>query len=239
MARTPRYLDLAATLRKAILTDAYAIGDQLPTEHALCEQYSVSRHTTRAALQLLEDENLIERRPGLGTRVISNGAPPAFSQPLGGLDDLLQYAHEAQLKIESTGTATLSAKDAHRLNAAKNSRWLTLHGVRIAHDKPVAATSIYISASLGAKADQFDDPRKAVTEHIEQHFGISVASINQTIQAELLNKKDAETLGGDVGNPILRTTRRYYDESDRLFVVSDSRHPADRFAYDMTFKRSK
>ncbi|MEO1137569.1 MAG: GntR family transcriptional regulator [Pseudomonadota bacterium] len=238
MVRTPRYLDLATRLRKAILSGKHGVGDQLPTEHAMCAQYNVSRHTARAALQVLEDENLIERRPGLGTRVISTGAPPSFSQPLGGIDDLLQYAHEAKLNIASSGMVKLSARVAQALGARKGSGWLMLEGVRIAGDKPIAATSIYISQAFGAASDQFSDPDKAITEHIEALFGVSVFSINQTIRAELLDQKDAGALGAAPGGPILRTTRRYYDVSERLFVISDSRHPAERFSYEMAYRRA-
>ena len=238
MPRTPRYLDLAASLRKSITTGKYKLGAQLPTEHALCEKYDVSRHTARAALQLLEDENLIERRPGLGTRVISTGAPAAFSQPLGGLDDLLQYAHEAKLKIASVERRKLSSSAAAMLGAPKATEWLVLNGARRVNNQAIAATAIYIADAIGAKPADFKDARKAITEHIERKYGVSVAAITQTIRAEQLSEDDARALDAAPGQPALRTIRRYYDASDRLFVISDTRHPSDRFTYEMTYKRA-
>lgn len=238
MPRTPRYLDLAATLRKSISAGKVKLGAQLPTEHAICEQYDVSRHTARAALQVLEDAGLIERRPGLGTRVISTGAPAAFSQPLGGLDDLLQYAHEAKLKITGAEELALAPSSARFLGAPKGSRWLVLYGVRRADARAIAATTIYVAETVGAKPGDFRSAAKAVTEHIEDKYGISVAGITQTIRAELLNAEDAGALKAAAGQPILRTIRRYFDASDRLFVVSDTRHPSDRFVYEMTYKRT-
>lgn len=238
MPRTPRYLDLAASLRKSITAGKYKLGAQLPTEHALCEKHEVSRHTARAALQLLEDENLIERRPGLGTRVISTGAPAAFSQPLGGLDDLLQYAHEAKLNITGTEQHKLSPSAAAMLGAPKATKWLVLKGVRYVNNQAIAATTIYIADAIGAKATDFKDTRKAITEHIERKYGVSVAAIAQTIRAEQLSKGDARALDAPPDQPALRTIRRYYDASDRLFVISDTRHPSDRFTYEMTYKRT-
>lgn len=238
MPRTPRYLDLAASLRKSITTGKYKLGAQLPTEHALCEKHEVSRHTARAALQLLEDENLIERRPGLGTRVISTGAPAAFSQPLGGLDDLLQYAHEAKLKIASVERRKLSSSLAAMLGAPKGTAWLMLEGARRVNNQAIAATTIFIADAIGAKPADFKDTRKAITEHIEQKYGVSVAAITQTICAEQLSEGDARALDASPGQPALRTIRRYYDASDRLFVISDTRHPSDRFTYEMTYKRT-
>ena len=238
MTRQPRYLDLAANLRRQIAKGRYAIGDLLPTEHALCEKHDVSRHTTRAALQVLEDQGLIERRPGLGTRVIASGAAPVFTQPLGGLEDLMQYAHEARLAITSSSKTTLASRDATRLGAKQSSKWLRIDGVRRVHGRPVAATSIFIAEAIGARLSDFRDSDHAVTEHIEQKYGISAATINQRISAELLTRADASLLEDKVGSPILRTIRRYFDAAERLFVISDSRHPAEIFSYEMSFRRA-
>lgn len=238
MAQTPRYLSLATRLRQRILSGRYAIGDQIPTEHALCAKHDVSRHTARAALQLLESEGLIERRPGLGTRVISSGGAPAFTQPLGGLDDLLQYAHEAQLAISASSKAALSRYEADRLGAANASKWLRLDGVRRIGARPLAATSIYIAAAIRAKASDFQVARLAVTEQIEAKYGVAVQTIKQRITAEALGDDDAGALGATPGEASLRTIRRYYDATDRLFVISDSRHPGGRFSYETTFRRA-
>ena len=237
MARNPRYIELASALRKKITSGKLKLGAQLPTEHQLCDRHHVSRHTARAALQVLEDEGLIERKPGLGTTVIATGETTTFSQPLGGLDDLLQYAHEARLKTISTKDVTLTPTMAQRLHAPRGSRWLVLHGVRIADGALIAATSIYVSDVIGAKAADFRNSAKAVTEHIEARYGVSVASITQTIKAEELSKADAKALDAAAGAPMLRTIRRYFDAAERLFVISDTRHPSDRFVYEMAYKR--
>lgn len=239
MPRTPRYLELATSLRKAISDGELDIGAQLPTEHQLCKKHDVSRHTARAALQVLEDAGLIERRPGLGTRVISTGAPAAFTQPLGGLDDLLQYAREAKLKITGAGDITLAPALADAIGARKGSQWLMLRGIRRADKRPIAATSIYVANAIGAKATDFKNTGKAITEHIEKKYGVDVAAITQSIRAETLDTEDAEALGAVAGRPILRTIRRYYDASERLFVISDTRHPADRFTYEMSYRREQ
>lgn len=68
-SRAFRYQKLAHVLREQIMTGFLKPNDFLPTEHQLCEQYRLSRTSVRKALELLEGEGLIERRPGAGTRV--------------------------------------------------------------------------------------------------------------------------------------------------------------------------
>lgn len=237
MARSPRYLELAADLRRRIRRGRIPVGAQLPTEFELCAANDVSRHTARAALQVLEDEGLIERRPGLGTTVIAAAEAEAFTQTLGGLGELMQYAHAARLKTTGTERLALSTARARRLGARRGSEWLALSGLRVAGGRAIAATTIYVLDALGAKPKDFEDASKAVTEHVEARYGVAVAQIRQTIAAETISKEDAAATGAAEGLPILRTIRRYYDAAERLFVISDTRHPSDRFVYEMAFRK--
>lgn len=237
-SRSPRYLALAADLRRGIFVGRWRLGAHLPTEHQLCAAHKVSRHTARAALRLLEDEGLIERRPGLGTTVIANEDCIEFTQVLGGIDDLMQYAHRARFQLREWAQRSLSAAEARRLGARRGSCWLALQGLRVAGGRPIAATSIYVADVIGASPRDFRDASKAVTEHIEARYGIAVAEIRQTIKAETIAPGDAALTGAEPGLPVLRTIRRYFDAGERLFVISDSRHPSDRFVYQMTFRRN-
>lgn len=239
LAKTPRYVDLAIRLRQAIASGRFDVGSQLPTEHELCERHRVSRHTARAALKMLEDEGLIDRRPGLGTRIISTETKRGFSQPLGGLDDLLQYAHEARLAVHAVSPATLTASQARLYGAARGSPWLRIEGVRRVRGAAIAATTILVAAAVGARAADFRKSSRAVVEMIEEKYSISVGQITQRITAERIEEADAATLGRAIGEPILRTIRRYLDASERLYVISDSRHPGNGFAYEMTYRRVK
>lgn len=66
------YQDVAAAMKKDILSDRYPVGSLVPTENELVEQYQVSKITVRKAEELLVEEGYLEKRSGIGTRVISN-----------------------------------------------------------------------------------------------------------------------------------------------------------------------
>lgn len=57
-------------LKKDILDGKYRGGDLLPSESYIADKYTVDRTTVRKALQMLVEENLVEKRPGKGTVVI-------------------------------------------------------------------------------------------------------------------------------------------------------------------------
>lgn len=58
---------IARELQAAIKGGIYGYREQLPTERELAATYRASRTTIRKALMLLEEEKLVERRPGSGT----------------------------------------------------------------------------------------------------------------------------------------------------------------------------
>lgn len=60
---------IAADLRKRIADQEWSVGGRLPSEHALADQYEVSRATVRTALQDLESRGITVTRRGVGSFV--------------------------------------------------------------------------------------------------------------------------------------------------------------------------
>src|SRR5262245_61001266 len=61
-------------LEEGIRTGTFKPGAQLPTEFDLVEQFDVSRPTVSRAMRDLQQQGLIERRPGAGSYVRSKSA---------------------------------------------------------------------------------------------------------------------------------------------------------------------
>ncbi|MCA9905692.1 MAG: GntR family transcriptional regulator, partial [Anaerolineae bacterium] len=70
----PYHYQLREILRAEIAAERWRRGDQLPSEHQLCDMFQVSRTTVREALDALVNEGLLTREKGLGTFV----ADPKF-----------------------------------------------------------------------------------------------------------------------------------------------------------------
>ena len=60
---------LSAVIRRKILSGVYRHDERLPAERSLAAQFGCSRGTVRAAMNKLEELNLIQRRIGSGTFV--------------------------------------------------------------------------------------------------------------------------------------------------------------------------
>lgn len=64
---------IAGQLRRAIMSDIYASGDQLPPEREIALKLGASRTAVRNALRVLEKQKLITRKIGSGTFVAYDG----------------------------------------------------------------------------------------------------------------------------------------------------------------------
>ncbi len=123
----PRYLALAAELRRLIASGSHRPGQLLASEHELARRRQLSRVTVRRASALLIGEGLLERRPGKGLFVRSKlpDAPPTAGRRArsslrtvqvvaGNLawDSCLQIARGVQAAARAAGTE-VQLHDAH------------------------------------------------------------------------------------------------------------------------------
>ncbi len=234
----PRYMALAEALRSRIAQGQPDVGQLLPTEHALCETYSVSRHTVREALRMLAESGLIARRRGAGTVVVARESRQRFAQHLGGVDDLMQYARDARLTPLSQDTNPLDPAVARALGVNVSGSFLHVHGLRGRPGEPaIALTDIYIRSDLAPKAEALVELNGTVTEWIGQNRGVPTARIEQSISAGGLTEREAKALRAQPGEAALRTRRRYFDQGGRIIALSDTVHPAERFTYEMVLQR--
>ena len=231
----PRYRQLADRFRKEILSGKYNPGDALPTEMEICDRFKVSRHTARDALRILTDDGLIERRRGAGTVVVERGAP-AFAQPIGDFDTILQYARNSHFDIVTEQAADEETLD--RLGLTGD--YVQLIGFRRVEDQPPQAiTAVYIRTDLAPDLATIKALPGSISEWIEEHKAVPVERVVQRMEAVALNKSQAKRLGVSEGFPALRTVRRYRDAGGAIILLSESLHPAGRFAYEMRLDRTQ
>ncbi|MCI8614193.1 GntR family transcriptional regulator [Parablautia intestinalis] len=70
MERELLYQKIYNDLLEGIQEKRFPAGSRLPSEMELAEQYNVSRITSKKALEMLADQNLITRKPGKGSYVL-------------------------------------------------------------------------------------------------------------------------------------------------------------------------
>jgi DNA-binding GntR family transcriptional regulator len=71
----------------------------------------------------------------------------------------------------------------------------------------------------------------AVYEMIREKYGEHTSAVCVDLAASTISQHMAASLGAKAGDPSLRIVRRYFGAERRIFQVSVSEHPADRYYY--------
>ena len=239
--RKPRYLELTDDLRAAILKGAYPDGD-FPTENVLCTKYGVSRFTVREALRALQGEGLIARKRGSGTVIQPAAARGgALHQPLSNVGELLQYARDSHYEFARLADGGLPKAYAEQLGLVAGGQWFRFRGLRkpAAGGDAIALTEAFLHHDLAAVVDRIDTESGTIFQQLEKLAGVRVSRVTQDIQAYPAGADVAAALGIARRAPCLRILRCYLDGDGRIFEISASHHPGDRFAYAMHIEVDK
>ncbi|MEO0981069.1 MAG: GntR family transcriptional regulator [Pseudomonadota bacterium] len=233
MTGQPRYRELAAGFREQIERGRLKPGDQLPTEHEICAAENVSRHTAREALRLLVEAGLIQRRRGSGT-VVADTPAPTFAQSITNFETIMQYARDAAFLPDVREAASQDLLEAFGLTG----EYVRFEGLRQPADgAPIAATQIFVLADIAPDLGTVRDLDGSISEWLEANQNRVIARVTQRIEAVALESAAAGKLSAEPGSPALRTLRRYRDAEDRILILSESLHPAARFAFEMRLDR--
>ena len=235
-----RYREISQIILSDIEKGIWQVGDQLPSEQALSEKFSVSRFTIRSALDDLQNRGMISRRRRLGTIVTSSKPIELMIQEVRSVDELFQYPENTQREILQSVNLVPDVTLANFLQCDVGSRWTKIETIRRTHKKiAVCLTEIYVPRAYNRVRDLISKTSSPVFKLIEENFAVEAMEINAEILAGSVSQERAKLLGVEPNSASLIMVRRYRDAQGKLLEVSVSEHPASRFTYsfNLSYRR--
>lgn len=140
---------VAEKLKRMITSGEYPPGSKFPNEPTLMAQLNVSRSTIREAIKLLQSNNILEIRRGIGTYVIRIPGISEDPLDLDGIDEdqRVKDLMELRLLLEP-GVARLASERATQED---------IQQLRIHSTKLVQLTAKYGSEAVASMTDTFAD----------------------------------------------------------------------------------
>jgi len=237
-ATSPRHLDLARTLMQAIAKGQPPVGELLPTEVELCEQWNLSRYAVRQAIQKLSSLGMVTKQAGIGTRVISDRPRERYLQVMDTPADLVGYAQGTTLRTSACERIKADATQAALLRCEPGASWLHIAGIRSGADaaqEPIALVDIYVDHAYSKLPELGEVLSAPVYTMIEKAYGIKVTRVEQELQGYLVTGTQAECLRVEDRSAGLRIIRTYFLR-DKVIAVTTGIHPASRFSYSMSYQ---
>lgn len=199
----PLYYQLGTILREQILSGAYTIGDQLPTEADLVADYGVSRITVRQALKTLEDEKLIRREAGRGTFVTGHPEVPETIQMEATLDDLMSMARATSVQLLDLRRVAATRQDIADFELGPDDRVTQCVRLRRHHEAPYGYIINRLPLEIAEGFADRDWREGSVIRAIEKQLGLRLRVADQSIRATLADAPLAKLLEIRIGAPLL------------------------------------
>lgn len=231
----PRYAQIAQVLKSRLEARDGAHSVPFATEHALCEEFGVSRTTVRQALGFLKREGLVTSRPGVGTsgtsinrRVVRSSGDP--------LHGMLQ----SKPRIVSVGRVAAPAVVATFFSLEPDTPVFQLTRVHDLDGGPLSVVRSYLPAgyAVGLSRSAWRQP---MHELLWERFGLRLARSVHTLRVARAMADVAQMLEIGLADPVLRIqastyladgspirwTENYFRE-DRYEYVAEMQWPAPR-----------
>jgi GntR family transcriptional regulator len=235
----PLYYQVMRDLKEQIVSGKLASGDRLPSEASLTSRYRVSRVVIRQALQILEDEGLIERERGRGTFVSGTIVDDATPRITGSLEDLIHMSPDTTLRVAEFRLVKATPDLAEVFATEVGAELFFVKRVRLVDERPLAVLSNYIPFEIGACISLSDLTRQPLITLIEQQAGADIEWASQVYEAVAADGEMAELLEVDLLTPLLKLTLTVYAADGSVVDLAHVFYRSDRYHHHGYLARNR
>ena len=238
-ARSPRYLDVAATLQDEI--NFLAPNSLLPTEKQLARRFGVSRITVRGALDLLEKSGIVSRLRGRGTTV----SPPKITRRFAPLQSFEQDLASQDIEFETQVLSYASQANPpsfimDRLKLAFDSTVGYLSLTRSVDNRVICHDSRYYPPELAGRIKPDKVANQDASQVLEEIIGSRIAQVDWESEIISAPAEVSEAVGVAPRTLILANTYTWHSDAGVPIEAGVISYRIDRckFRYETTFQQT-
>jgi len=231
----PLHAQVERLLRDMIRRPEFQAGALLPDEISLARRLGVSRGTLRAGIAKLVYEGALERKAGVGTRVL----PRHLESGIGAWRSLAREMERLGIKVETfhldfreciatqEAAQALQVEDGTLLKRLDRVRgW---EGVPVVHSRSWFHTRLNLNGS--------EDFSRPLYEVIEAKTGAVADHAREEFMAISGAGTIARQLDLPKGAPLLLRRHTVYDPGNRPFEYAEVHYRSDRFVLTLDLRR--
>ncbi|MBT1048646.1 GntR family transcriptional regulator [Streptococcus macedonicus] len=225
----PAYIRIHDAIKKEIDRGVWEIGQRLPSERDLADDYEVSRMTLRQAITLLVEEGILERRVGSGTYVASHRVQEKMRGTTSFTEIVRSQGKTPSSQLISYQRKLANEAEIQQLQLKATDTVVRMERVRFADNVPLVFEVASIPEKLIQSFNQED-----ITEHFFQTLtdnGYEIGKSQQTIYAKNASERVANYLKVPKNHAVLALTQVSYFTDGRPFEYVHSQYVGDRFEF--------
>ncbi|HJV32351.1 MAG TPA: GntR family transcriptional regulator [Bacillales bacterium] len=230
------YLQVIDRLKQDIEDGIYKEKEKLPSEFDLAKLLGVSRATLREALRILEEENVIIRRHGVGTFVNSK---PLFTSGIEQLNSVTNMITQAGM---TPGTIFLSSsaqgpteEDIRRFTSSPEEDIVVIQRVRTANGEPVVYCIDKVPEHI--LPETFSHDEESLFNILEEVTNRKITYAVAQIEPIGYHEKISPILECEPETALLVLKQMHFNEMDEPILYSVNYFKADKFSFRVLRKR--
>lgn len=223
-------------LRKIIQLPEYHSGDQLlPDETTLAAKLGVSRGTVRSGISKLVFEGLLERKAGVGTRIVTRQAESGVLAWRSFTREMAKKGIKVIDFQHKYSRVAVNSDVSKALRIESNAKVWRLSRVRGWNNCPVLQSVSWFHPRLPLKGNE--DFSRPLYEVIESTTGTRPHHAHEEFLAIVADTPSAKMLNIPAKSPLLLRRHTVFDSGNRPFEHAEVRYVSSRFALSLDLKR--
>ncbi|HHQ4309684.1 TPA: GntR family transcriptional regulator [Serratia fonticola] len=227
-AAAPRYIQLANTLEIAIKQRVLGVGDFLPPERVLAEALDLSRVTVSKAMKLLEEQALVSRQQGIGTRVAMH-IGYSLNQDNGFTAQVLRSGSSVSNQWLLRSCIKAPSEVAKALELASGSIVVKLRRLRLMDGNPVSLETTYIPTRFLPDPEELEHSLYALW----RSRGIVPEGRHFLLKAVASSDENASLLNVQSGTPLLRIVQTSRNAQGEVLEFSETLCRSDVYEFEV------
>lgn len=230
------YKKVMLALKGRIDSGEFQIGDNLPSESKLVDEYSVSRITVRKAIDELVKMGMVEKRQGAGTIVIGQSMTGSMSSLRSTREYLSEAGGDLSYEVDQFSLITPPEYVAKALtiNASDKvffiRRFMFINDVLSIYEDSYMPVGLFPDLSLSHLTG-------SKYQYLEQVLGLSIDGAIQDFEAILPNEHVAQCLGVTTETPLLKLISIGKLTDGRPFEYTEIISKPNTYSYKHYLKR--
>ncbi|WP_096269831.1 GntR family transcriptional regulator [Paucisalibacillus globulus] len=230
------YLQVIDKIKHDIENGLYSANEKLPSEFELSKNLGVSRATLREALRLLEEDNVVTRKHGVGTFVNSK---PIVSSGIEQLTSVTYMIEQAGKKpgsqYYSTEIIEPTEEERQKFKPLTLTKLVKIERIRTADGKPVVFCIDKLPQGLipNEAAHREDSLFKTIEEHANNRISYAITYIEPVG----FHERIFNILNCDFDQSLLLLKQMHYTEDDEPVLYSLNYFRSDVFSFHVLRKR--
>jgi len=223
----PKWAQIEDALAARIGCGELRVGDRIPAERELCDQWSVSRGTIRQALDALAARGLIERGVGRGTFVAAGKVEVRLHDVAGFTEQMARAGVQAHARVLRAGGKPAPEQVAAALALEPDAPVVRIERLRLAGRLPLTLEDSWIPSARFEGIEELD-LRGSIYALMRDLYGHAPVRVVESLEPVVAQRHSAELLGVAAGSALMLVERTAFDAEGVAVEFAHDLHRGDR-----------